>query len=104
MRNPRAVGLTRAMSGPPTRRSSPDLPFPGLDSGSGRAAGRLRRHRAFGSRAYAGSLEVTVEVSLALLVALFEEPAVAAFRIGQDLPAIVVAIPEEKAVGAVLEV
>src|SRR5439155_3424432 len=42
-------------------------------------------------------------MTLARLVALLEEPAVAALRIGQDLPAIVVAIPEEKAVGAVLE-
>jgi hypothetical protein len=40
---------------------------------------------------------------LALLVALFEEPAVAALRVTQDLPAIVVGIPEEEAIGAVLQ-
>src|ERR1051326_290564 len=42
-------------------------------------------------------------MALAFLVALIEQPAVAAGRVGQDLPAIVVAIPEEKAVGAVLK-
>ena len=36
-----------------------------------------------------------------MLVALFEQPTIAAFWIGQDLPAIIVAIPKEKAVGAV---
>ena len=38
-----------------------------------------------------------------MLVALFKQPAIAAFRIGQDLPAIVVAIPKEEAVGTVLK-
>src|SRR5665213_3318543 len=51
----------------------------------------------------AGALEVAVEMALAGLVADAEEPAVAAFRIGQDLPAIVVDIPEIEAVSAVLE-
>src|SRR5665213_3569391 len=51
----------------------------------------------------AGALEIAVEMALAGLVANAEEPAVAAFRIGQDLPAIVVDIPEIEAVGAVLE-
>src|SRR6266851_1003245 len=69
----------------------------------GRGYRRLTRRSALGSRIYAGSLEVAVEMPLALLVALFEEPAVAAGRIGQDLPAIIVAIPKEKAVGAVLQ-
>ena len=39
----------------------------------------------------------------ALLVALFEQPTIAAFRVGQDFPAIIVAIPKEEAVGAVLK-
>src|SRR6266851_9623199 len=69
----------------------------------GRGCRRLAGRSACRSRIYAGSFEVAVEMPLALLVALFEEPAVAAFRIGQDLPAIIVAIPKEKAVGAVLE-
>ena len=47
-------------------------------------------------------LEVAVEMPFAALVALLEKPAVAAFRIGQDFPAIVVGIPKEEAVSAVL--
>ena len=38
-----------------------------------------------------------------LLVPLLEQPTIAAFRVGQDLPAIIVAIPKEEAVGAVLK-
>src|SRR5712691_5682856 len=70
---------------------------------SGRKSRRLTRRSALGSGTDAGSLEVSVEMTFALKVALFEQPAVAALRIGQDLPAIIVAIPEEKAVGAMLE-
>jgi hypothetical protein len=51
----------------------------------------------------ARSFEAAVEMTFPLLVALFKQPAIAAFRIGQDLPAIVVAIPKEEAVGAVLK-
>src|SRR5262249_10983242 len=51
----------------------------------------------------AGPLEVAVEMAFALLVALVEDPAIAAFGIGQDLPAIVVGVPEIEAVCAVLE-
>ena len=51
----------------------------------------------------ARALEVAVEMTFAVLVALFKQPAIAAFRIGQDLPAIIVAIPKEETVGAVLE-
>jgi hypothetical protein len=51
----------------------------------------------------AGPLKVAVEMSFAVLVALFEQPTIAAFRVGQDLPAIIVAIPKEEAVGAVLK-
>src|SRR5262245_5223979 len=39
----------------------------------------------------------------ALLVALFEQPAITALGVGQDLPAIIVTIPKEEAVGTVLE-
>src|SRR5437667_12410482 len=56
-----------------------------------------------GSGSDAGPLEVAVEMAFALLVALLEQPAVAALRIGQDFPAIIVAVPEEEAVGAVLK-
>src|ERR1700745_1887439 len=56
-----------------------------------------------GSGDDAGSLKVAVEMSFAVLVALFEQPAIAALRVGQDLPAIIVAIPKEEAVGTVLE-
>jgi hypothetical protein len=42
-------------------------------------------------------------MTLALLVAPFEQPAIAAFRVGQDLPTIIVAVPKEKAVGSVLK-
>ena len=42
-------------------------------------------------------------MTFAVLVALFEQPAITTFRISQDLPAIIVAIPKEKAVGAVLK-
>jgi len=42
-------------------------------------------------------------MTFAVLVALFEQPAITTFRIGQDLPAIVVAIPKEETVGAVLK-
>src|ERR1700736_1743233 len=49
------------------------------------------------------SFEAAVEMTFPLLVAQFKQPAIAAFRIGQDLPAIVVAIPKEEAVGAVLK-
>src|SRR5437762_14248081 len=63
----------------------------------------LTRRSATGSGGDAGTLEVAVELAFARKVALFEEPAVAAGRIGQDLPAIIVAIPEEEAVGAVLQ-
>src|SRR6516164_8885353 len=48
-------------------------------------------------------LKVAVEMSFAVLVALFEQPTIAAFWSGQDLPAIIVAIPKEEAVGAVLK-
>src|SRR5215471_10828827 len=51
----------------------------------------------------ARALEVAVEMTFAVLVALFKQPAITAFRIGQDLPAIIVAIPKEETVGAVLE-
>src|SRR5215469_4330392 len=51
----------------------------------------------------ARALEIAVQMTFAVLVALFEQPAIAAFRIGQDLPAIIVAIPKEETVGAVLE-
>ena len=47
--------------------------------------------------------KVAVEMSFAVLVALFERPTIAAFRVGQDLPAIIVAVPKEEAVGAVLK-
>ena len=47
--------------------------------------------------------KVAVEMPFALLITLFEQPTVAAFRVGQDLPAIIVAIPKEEAVGAVLK-
>src|SRR5262249_44700492 len=60
-------------------------------------------HSATGSGVDAVPLEVAVEMTFALLVAVFEQPAIAALRVGQDLPAIIVAIPKEKAVGAVLE-
>ena len=36
-------------------------------------------------------------------VTLFEQPTIAALRIGEDFPTIVVHIPEEKAIGAVLQ-
>jgi len=49
------------------------------------------------------SFEAAVEMTFPLLVAQFKQPAIAAFRIGQDLPAIIVAIPKEEAVGAVLK-
>jgi hypothetical protein len=51
----------------------------------------------------ARALEIAVEMTLAVLVALFEQPAIAAFRIGENLPAIIIAIPKEEAVGAVLQ-
>jgi len=56
-----------------------------------------------GSGEHAGPLEVAVEMSFALLVALLEQPTIAAFRVGQDLPAIIVTIPKEEAVRAVLK-
>ena len=58
---------------------------------------------AAGSGDDAGPLKVAVEMSFALLVAVLEQPTMAAFRIGQDLPTIIVGIPEEEAVGAVLQ-
>src|ERR1700730_7423406 len=64
---------------------------------------RFSARRATGLAIHAGPLEVAIEMPLACLVALLEQPAVAAFRIGQDLPAIIVAIPKEEAVGAVLQ-
>src|SRR5262249_19171808 len=51
----------------------------------------------------AGPFKVAVEMSFAVLVPLFEQPAIAALRVGQDLPAIIIAIPKEEAVGTVLE-
>src|SRR5262252_3409021 len=48
-------------------------------------------------------LEIAVEMTFAVLVALLKQPAIAALRIGQDLPAIIIAIPKEEAVGAVLK-
>src|SRR5580704_17599049 len=42
-------------------------------------------------------------MTFAVLVAPFEQPAITAFRIGQDLPAVIVAIPKEEAVSAVLK-
>ena len=39
----------------------------------------------------ARALEIAVQMTFAVLVALFEQPAIAAFRISQDLPAIIVA-------------
>src|SRR5207302_5491280 len=51
----------------------------------------------------ARAFEVAVEMALARLIALFEQPAVAAVRIAQDLPAIAVGVPEKEAIGAVLQ-
>jgi hypothetical protein len=42
-------------------------------------------------------------MTFAVLITLFEQPAIAAFWISQDLPAIIVAIPKKEAVGAVLK-
>ena len=62
-------------------------------------------HRsAAGSGDDAGPLKVAVEMSFAPLVALFEQPTIATFRVSQDFPAIIVTIPKEEAVGAVLMV
>src|SRR5580704_8553863 len=69
----------------------------------GRKSRRFTCRSAIASGSDAGPLEIAVEMAFALLVALLEQPAIAAFRIGQDLPAIIVAIPEEEAVGAVLK-
>src|SRR5260370_24819707 len=85
-------GCARAANGQPATR----VPK------SERKSRRLTRRSAPGS-GNARPLEVAVEMPLALQVALLEQPAIAAGRIGQDLPAIVVAIPEEEAVGAVLQ-
>src|SRR5262249_26132963 len=69
--------------------------------------GRKSRRRMRRSAARLGNdarpFEVAVEMSFATLFALFEQPAIAALGIGQDLPTIIVAIPKEEAVGAVLE-
>ena len=46
-------------------------------------------------------LEALGEVAAAGEVALLEDPGVAALRVGEDLPGVVVAVPEEEAVGAV---
>jgi hypothetical protein len=43
-------------------------------------------------------------MSFAPLVALFEQPTIATFWVSQDFPAIIVTIPKEEAVGAVLKV
>src|SRR5215470_11797812 len=51
----------------------------------------------------AGPLKVAVEMSFALLITLFEQPTIAALGVGQDLPAVIVAIPKEEAVGTVLK-
>src|SRR5882724_350166 len=51
----------------------------------------------------AGALEISVEVTLALLVADAKQPAVATLGVRQDLPAVAVAIPEKEAIGAVLQ-
>src|SRR6516164_5017603 len=82
----------------PTRGQPPaSAPRPGTNS-------RRRMHYSTaGSGHDAGPLKVAVEMSFALLVTLLEQPTIAAFRVGQDFPAIIVAIPEEEAVGAVLQ-
>src|SRR5580704_6737860 len=90
------------------RRSDCCAPAAGSHTASaaprrGRKSRRFTCRSAIASGGDAGPLEAAVEMPFALLVALFEQPAVAAFRVGQDLPAIVVGIPEEKAVGAVLQ-
>src|SRR5712692_5874376 len=87
------AGCARAANGQPATR----VPK------SARKSRRLTCRSTTGSGTDSGPLEVAVEMPLALQVALFEHPAVAALWIGQDLPAIIVAIPEEEAVGAVLE-
>src|SRR4051812_36292133 len=45
--------------------------------------------------------EAFLEVAAAFEVALLEDPGVAAARVRKDFPGVVVAVPEEKAVGAV---
>src|SRR5689334_18023751 len=45
--------------------------------------------------------EAFLEMSAPFEVALLEDPRVAPARVGEDLPGVVVAVPEEKAVGAV---
>ena len=42
-------------------------------------------------------------MAFAFQIALLEQPAISALWIGKDFPAIVIHIPEEKAVGAVLQ-
>src|ERR1700739_3874100 len=69
----------------------------------GKKSRRCMYYSTAGSGVDAGALKVAVEMPFALLVTLLEQPTVAAFRVGQDLPAIIVAIPKEEAVGAVLK-
>src|SRR5580704_731052 len=90
------------------RRSDCCAPAAGSHTASaaprrGRKSRRFTCRSAIASGGDAGPLEAAVEMPFALLVALLEQPAVAPFRVGQDLPAIVVGVPEEKAVGAVLQ-
>src|SRR5690348_16372617 len=52
---------------------------------------------------HARPLEIAVVVALAALIADPEQPVIAALRIAENLPAILVGVPEIEAVGAVLQ-
>src|SRR5882724_7942515 len=47
--------------------------------------------------------EILAPVPSARLIATFEHPAVAALRVGQNLPGVLISIPEIKAIGSMLD-
>jgi len=63
----------------------------------------IKAGRSSGGIRHARPPEIAIKMSPAGLITLLEEPAIAAFGISQDFPAIVITIPEVKTVRPVLE-
>src|SRR5580765_1833896 len=78
------------------------MPGPTSRSRAGRSSNPFALlHQGVTSSNWALLPEPFLEMAAAFEVALLEDPGVAAARVGKDFPGVVVAVPEEKAVGAV---